>query len=457
MKIKTKLALRFALIIGSILLLFSITIYYFSSAYQLKEFKSRLKYKAINTGIRLVNLPEIDSSLLARMDKITINQLYDETREIYDYNNKKLLYYFNEGKTPFSSTISIINTIKKNGQISYSEGQRDVVGILYPKDNPKFIIICSAIDFNGIKDLNNLKLILIISLVVSLIIIIISALFYSREALKPISKIIMQMDNITASHLHSRVIVDERKDEIAALALTFNNMIDRIEEAFNMQKNFVSHASHELRTPLTSIKGQIDVALMRARDIEEYISILNSINSDIQILTELTNGFLDMAESGMDDHKLKTEKIRVDDVLFYVKNEFREKHNKYNINISFENTIDDDSKLILHANLSLLKILFYNLIDNACKFSDNKSVNVIISTSEQFYLIIYFIDNGIGIPESEINKITEPFYRASNISGKSGYGIGLSIVKQIVSLHNGQINITSELNKGSTVKLTFLN
>ena len=144
-------------------------------------------------------------------------------------------------------------------------------------------------------------------------------------------------------------------------------------------------------------------------------------------------------------------------MLFYVKNEFREKHNKYNINISFENTIDDDSKLILHANLSLLKILFYNLIDNACKFSDNKSVNVIISTSEQFYLIIYFIDNGIGIPESEINKITEPFYRASNISGKSGYGIGLSIVKQIVSLHNGQINITSELNKGSTVKLTFLN
>ena len=456
MKIRTKLALRFALIIGSILLLFSITIYYFSSQYRLKDFQNRLTNRVITSTKLLENVAGVDTSVLNKIDKNTVNLLFDETNFIYDYNNN-LIYKYNESKKTFSLNVDILYSIKRNGNIKYSEGLRDIIGIAYPEKNPKYIIICSAIDYYGINGLNNLKLILVLSLIVSLIIIIISALFYSREALKPISKIIIQMDNITASHLNSRVIVDERKDEIAALALTFNNLIDRIEEAFNMQKNFVSHASHELRTPLTSIKGQIDVALMRARDIEEYISILNSINSDIQILTELTNGFLDMAESGMDDHKLKTEKIRVDDVLFYVKNEFREKHNKYNINISFENTIDDDSKLILHANLSLLKILFYNLIDNACKFSDNKSVNVIISTSEQFYLIIYFIDNGIGIPESEINKITEPFYRASNISGKSGYGIGLSIVKQIVSLHNGQINITSELNKGSTVKLTFLN
>ena len=455
MKIRTKLALRFALIIGSILLLFSITIYYFSSQYRLKDFQNRLTNRVITSTKLLENVAGVDTSVLNKIDKNTVNLLFDETNFIYDYNNN-LIYKYNESKKTFSLNVDILYSIKRNGNIKYSEGLRDIIGIAYPEKNPKYII-CSAIDYYGITGLNNLKLILVLSLIVSLIIIIISALFYSREALKPISKIIIQMDNITASHLNSRVIVDERKDEIAALALTFNNLIDRIEEAFNMQKNFVSHASHELRTPLTSIKGQIDVALMRARDIEEYISILNSINSDIQILTELTNGFLDMAESGMDDHKLKTEKIRVDDVLFYVKNEFREKHNKYNINISFENTIDDDSKLILHANLSLLKILFYNLIDNACKFSDNKSVNVIISTSEQFYLIIYFIDNGIGIPESEINKITEPFYRASNISGKSGYGIGLSIVKQIVSLHNGQINITSELNKGSTVKLTFLN
>ena len=456
MKIRTKLALRFALIIGSILLLFSITIYYFSSQYRLKDFQNRLTNRVITSTKLLENVAGVDTSVLNKIDKNTVNLLFDETNFIYDYNNN-LIYKYNESKKTFSLNVDILYSIKRNGNIKYSEGLRDIIGIAYPEKNPKYIIICSAIDYYGINGLNNLKLILVLSLIVSLIIIIISALFYSREALKPISKIIIQMDNITASHLNSRVIVDERKDEIAALALTFNNLIDRIEEAFNMQKNFVSHASHELRTPLTSIKGQIDVALMRARDIEEYISILNSINSDIQILTELTNGFLDMAESGMNDHKLKTEKIRVDDVLFYVKNEFREKHNKYNINISFENTIDDDSKLILHANLSLLKILFYNLIDNACKFSDNKSVNVIISTSEQFYLIIYFIDNGIGIPESEINKITEPFYRASNISGKSGYGIGLSIVKQIVSLHNGQINITSELNKGSTVKLTFLN
>ena len=452
MKIRTKLALRFALIIGSILLLFSIGIYYFSFHYRSNDFQRRLLNMDINTGVRWASINGIDSSLLMKIDKNTYNQLYEETHEIYNYDNT-LLYYFNEGKVPYNSTADVINFIKKNGQIRINKGMRDIVGISYPSENPKYIIICSAIDYNGNSILHNLKFILIISLTVSLLIIILSALFYSREALKPISNIIKQVDNISANNLNFRVEVDEKNDEISTLALTFNNLLNRLEQTFNLQKHFVSHASHEIRTPLTSIKGQIDVTLMRTRNIDDYILILNSINADIQKLTELTNGFLNMAELGIENQQLKKEKIRIDDLLFNVKNELHEKHNNYFINISFENTIDDDSKLILAANLSLLRILFYNLIDNACKFSENKSVKIVISTSEEKKLIIYFIDNGIGIPEEEINKITEPFYRASNTGGTKGYGIGLSIVKQIVSKHEGQIEITSEINKGTAVKV----
>jgi two-component system sensor histidine kinase ArlS len=454
MKIRTKLALRFALIAGSIILLFAIGIYYFASSYRLKEFQKRLKNRAITTAKLLEKVSGVDSSMLVKIDSNTVNLLFDEENFIYNYKDK-LLYRFNEGKATFSISDEILNSIKKNGEIKYSEGLRDVVGFYYPENKPEYVIICSAIDYFGIQEINNLRLILIISLITGIILIIISALFYSREAVKPISDVIGQVQSISANNLSSRLTEEGNKDEISMLAHTFNDMLNRLEKSFELQRGFVSNASHELRTPLTSINGQIDVALMDVLNKDEYTSVLNSIKADIRELTTLTNSFLEMAESGMENSHLIAAQTRIDDLLFIVKREVHEKNKNYIINISFDDTINDDTKLIIPANLSMLKRLFHNLIDNACKFSNDKTVNIIISSSVLNRLLIYFKDTGIGIPESEIDKITEPFYRASNVSGKKGYGIGLSMAKQIVALHKGEINISSKLNKGTTIKLSF--
>ena len=453
MKIKTKLALRFALIIGSILLFFSVSIYYFSSSYRLKEFQKRLQNRAITNTTLLENVAGIDSSLLHKIDKNTVNLLFEVNNFIYNYDNK-LLYKYNESENPLLLSNDILNSIKQNGSIKYREGLRDVVGISYPKKNPKYIIICSAIDFYGINVLNNLKLILGICLLVSLLLIIISALLYSREALKPISNIIKQVDTISANNLSLRVDVAKKNDEISTLAFTFNNMLDRIEESFESQRSFVSNASHELRTPLTIIKGQIDVALMKQGNMDEHTtSLLNSINADVNNLTLLINGFLEMAEANANNKPLKKDNTRVDELLYYVKNDLHNKNKNYVINISFDNTIDDDElKLLAPVNLIMMKRLFYNLIDNACKFSNNNTANIIFQY-EKKYLIINIEDNGIGIPANELNDIINPFYRAGNAKNKNGHGIGLSIANVIINLHKGKLEIYSEINKGTKMKV----
>ena len=120
----------------------------------------------------------------------------------------------------------------------------------------------------------------------------------------------------------ARVNTRDSKDEIAHLAQTFNRMLDRLEEAFVIQKAFVSNASHEMRTPLTAISAQIEVTLMKAREREEYEKILYSLLDDIRQMSALTNGLLALAQSGLSDKALEMKKLRVDEILWSVRSDF---------------------------------------------------------------------------------------------------------------------------------------
>jgi signal transduction histidine kinase len=451
MKIRTKLSIQFTLIASTILLLFSISIYYFSAEHRTKEFLSRLQNRAIST-VRIMEVTGKNSKLLEIIDKNTVNLLYDENILIYDYKKNIQIYKNCKDTTAREVNTEFLNNVKKYGQYSYTEGTREILGIIYPDKNPEYIVVASALDLTGIKTLNNLKTVLVIGFISCVILVIVSALFYSTEALKPISKIIRQVERITASKLNSRVSIGRSKDEIFELAKTFNDMLDRLENAFEAQRNFVAHASHEMRTPLTSMKGQIEVALMNTRSIDEYISVLNSINDDVENLTTLTNGFLEMIEASVESNQLKMQPVRIDEILFAAKKEISKRNTKYNINISFTDSIDDESKLTITANPYLLKILFHNLIDNGCKFSEDNTVEVSLQIDGNC-LSILFIDRGIGIPAKDINRITDSFYRASNVNKVQGHGIGLSIASKIISLHQGTMSISSEINKGTQIKV----
>mgnify|MGYP003607949402 CR=1 FL=1 len=452
MNIRLKLSIQFTAIVLSILLLFSVSIYFLSSDFRKSDFRNRLEEKAITTAKLLIEVKEVDSVLLKIIDKNTINILEDEN--VLIFNDKNALIYKNTDTTIISYNNNLIEKVRKQKRLYFFNEKNECVGIVFKWLNRDYVVIASAYDKYGLKELRNLRLILIFGLLITALITFFAGLFFSERAMKPISKVIKQVNKISALHLDARVDEGNGKDEIALLAITFNKMLARLELAFNSQRQFVSNVSHELRTPLTSITGQLEVALMKKREVEEYEVLLKSLLEDIKSLNSLSNGLLELAHSNIDIHAFELKAVRIDDVLYAAQNELIRDNKNYLIILDFENYPDDEKKLIFNANENLLKIAFKNIIDNACKFSDNKRVDIKLKFDNKF-LIVRFIDKGIGIDASELEKIFEAFYRANNSTEVSGHGIGLSLVKKIIELHNAKLEIKSELNKGTEIKIAF--
>jgi signal transduction histidine kinase len=446
MTIKNKLTLWFTCIVAFIILLFSFSIYYISQEYRESEFNARLKEKALTTARLLIKIQKVNQDLLNILSD-NGNKLVNEKVVIYNYLNEQM-YNSVEGDT-FIISKDLLDQIRLEEEVYFTKNGEEVIGLLYSDRYNRFVVIASAYDKFGFSKLKILKITLITGVILSILIIIVSGSLYSEQALKPISDVIRQVNNITASNLDSRVDEGNGNDEIAKLAITFNNMLERINNAFNIQKSFVSNASHELRTPLTAITGQIEVTLMKQRDTEEYKNILNLILEDIKNLNQLSNGLLELVQASTDASVVPFKSIRIDELFWQTRTELLKRKEEYNININFEDLPEEENKLILWGNEQLLKTAIGNLMENACKFSNDRQVDVNIGFDEE-NILLSFKDKGIGISKDELHHIFEPFFRASNAKTIKGHGIGLSLAKKIIEMHKGNISITSKIGEGTT-------
>jgi signal transduction histidine kinase len=271
--------------------------------------------------------------------------------------------------------------------------------------------------------------------------------------LVPIASVISQVDRITARDLSLRVNTGRNKDEIFFLAQTFNRMLERLDDAFEMQKKFVANASHELRTPLTAITGQLEVTLKKQRAVEVYEQVLRSILDDARNLSKLTNSLLALAQANTEASEMMIKPVRVDELLWETRNELVKAHPEYRINIHFSSVPEDEEMLMVQGSEPLLKIAFANLMDNGCKYSHDKRTDVYLSVNDR--VRITFQDKGIGIPKDEQERIFQPFYRGSNAGSIPGNGLGLPLTKKILKLFQVDFRITSVKDKGTTVELTF--
>ena len=452
MKIRTRFTLLFTVIVGIILFFFSFSIYYMSENYRQNDFHSRLQDRGIaKLKLQLDAKGDTENLSFNHIEENPFHSIDKENFVIYD-KNKTLLYRDATAPTPSSE---IINSIKSDKPHICSLTDAECIGFIYPYQESTYIIFSSGYDKHGMNYIANLQQILLFRGLILLLVIFISGWLYAGRFLKPISKIVQQAGKITYSNMNQRLSNGNTNDEIGQLTSTFNKMLERLETSFNAQKRFVSNASHELRNPLTAINGQIDVALMKDRQKEEYKTVLQVISKDIKNLRTLTNNLLELANN--DETLLQHfEEVRIDEILWKIRDEIAKKTPEYTMNINFETILDSEKYLTCKGDGKLLETTFINIIDNACKFSDNKSVDIKI-TSDKTNIILFFIDKGIGMPETYLKHVFEPFYRGSNTHGIHGNGIGLSLVQRIVKLHSGKIFIRSKLNEGTTVELVLPN
>ena len=455
MNIRTKLTLRFIIITAVILLLASIFIYVFSADYREEEFYTRLQNKANNTAKLLIEVDEVDVNLLRRLEQDNPISLPEERITIYNFKDS-VLFTTDESKT-IRITKDLLSRIRLDEEVRYTQGDFEVLGFLFKAKYDRFVVVAAAVDIYGLNKIKNLRFILIVVFASSIVVVTFTGWLYAGRALQPIAKVVNQVADISINSLDRRVDEGNGRDEIAKLAQTFNSMLKRLETSFITQKNFIANASHELRTPLTAITGQIEVTLLNNRTGEEYQEVLNSILDDIRNLNRLSNRLLLLAQTSSEERQKRMSGVRIDELVWQAKEELLKLHPHFVVNIDLNENLDDEALLTVHGDEQLIKVAISNIIENACKYSGDHTVNVFIQSAIDGQLEILFKDKGIGIPLEDLKNIFQPFYRGFNTKGIKGHGIGLSMVNGIVKLHNGKIEILSRENEGTSVKLTFNN
>lgn len=456
MQIKTRLTILFTSLVAALLFIFALTVYFTSAETREEEYFTRLKQQA-STKANLLLDTKIAPHVLQLIYKKTPNALFQEEVAIYD-TAFHLLYHDAVEIDKVKETWGMIDSIIALKEIDfYLKNHLQVVGFLYVHDGKPYVITAAAKDEYGYQKLNVLRNTLIIAFIISIVIIFFVGQFLAKQSLRPVSTIVDKVKKITATNLDLRIDEGNKKDEIAALAITFNEMLNRLENSFDAQKQFVSNISHELRTPLTAMLAELQLTAQKERSTEEYKRTNTHIISDTQKLIRLSNNLLDFAKANYDQTEISFKEIRIDEILLDARNEVLHNQPDYKVNIAFEKEIEHDDFISINGNEYLLKTAFVNLIENGCKFSQSKECGVAISYNRHD-IVIAFSDKGIGISEEDIQHIFTPFYRGRNKKFVGGNGIGLPLTQRIINLHKGNISVVSEKNKGSvfTVRIPHL-
>lgn len=437
MKIRTKIALRITVVITTLMLIFVALNYIISTQVRKTEFYVDLKKE----GMSRANLYFKAKASNEEMDKVDV-WIYDE--------NYGLLYSDAENTSAKPHSRELLDDIRlKKEDMKLNEGKYQTIGFIFSYQKNNYIVITSAYDSYGHAKMSKLAIYLLILSLVSLLSACALGYFLAKSVLKPVAKISNKMKDITANNLHLRLIGYNESDEFGELAGSFNKALDIIEASFESQKMFVSNVSHELQTPLAILIGEIDLALLKDRTLEEYKQTLINSRQDTHKVIIFLNGLLDLAKASYDESKISMSIVRVDEILLDARELVLKGNKEYNIELIFNLEINEDSELTIKGNEYLLRMAFANLMENNCKYSENKTSTVKI-TSKSKKIILQFSDTGIGIPESEIDHLFTPFYRGSNKNFAQGNGIGLALVKRVITLHKGEISLTSVVGEGTT-------
>ncbi|REA57544.1 two-component sensor histidine kinase [Dyadobacter luteus] len=450
MKIKERIAIQFTILVAALLFVFSVVVYTVSSTFRQEEFFDRLRSKARTTCRLLVKVHGIDKDLLKVIDENTLTEMLDE--KVLIFNSKNDLVYSSVDDKLLTYHANLLEEVREKNSIEFVQGESEVIGLLYTEGTEPLVVLASAFDKFGKSKQDNLIKTLTWGLIVGIVITVGLGFYFAGNSLRPISHINDQISLITAQNLSQKLDEGNRKDEIAQLAINFNTVLYRLNQAFEQQKSFVSHASHELRTPLAALKSEIQLGQRFLKNDPDLEEVFDNLFSDTERLISITNNLLFLARSMENIERLKMSQVRVEDLVFLAKEEILTTSPDYKVSIDYTSIPENERETVIEGNEELLKRVFLNLIDNACKYSENHEARILIDTNET-YCGVTVKDEGYGISADDLPHIFNPFYRSALTSDLPGFGIGLSICQRIVELHKGHLSVESEPGKGSSFKV----
>jgi signal transduction histidine kinase len=451
MKSQTKIALIFASGCLLIILVLSVSVYYFSTQYSFTDFYKRLEIRAIFKAKSTFETEDVKALAFKEVREQHLEILPDEKDYIFELKPDTDL---SVEATHLNIPLSFFNELKTKGSANYKHNNTFYTGIKHKAKNSEYAVIVSANNYYNTHHLAYLRNIFLIAIPLASLLSILVAIFVSKQVLTPVKQITNRVKQISSESMHLRLATLTDNDELSKLISTFNTMLDRLETSFETQNNFISNASHELGTPLTAIIGEADVTLNKERKPEEYTASLKVILNEAERLEKITKSLLFLAQTGFDGKKQKMTVVRADQLLWDVKETIDKLNPGNKVQLDLNLMPENPEKLKIVGNSQLLHLALSNIVSNACKYSSNKPVQISIG-STLTELIIIIKDNGIGIPDQELKYIYDPFFRASNTKNFEGYGIGLPLARNIIRLHDGKLEVSSQKDEGTSVQLNF--
>jgi heavy metal sensor kinase len=271
-----------------------------------------------------------------------------------------------------------------------------------------------------------------------------------RQALAPVTRMADAARSMGAADLTERLPQRTSADELADLARAFNGLLDRLGEAFERERRFAGEASHQLRTPLTAFIGQLEVALRRDREPEEYRSVLNGVLNQAGRLRRVVEALLFLARSEADAHLPGLERI---DLAAWVPSRLHTWSDDPRArDLTFE-TPSGEAPAAIHPDL--FGELFNAILDNALKYSEPGTPVVVRVGHDAKEAWVEVEDRGCGIPAAEVPHLFRPFFRseAARKRGVPGVGLGLAVASRIAAALGGSIGVESEVGRGSRVRV----
>ena len=462
--LKLRLSLLFGLIFTGMLSGFCYILYTQFSKLQTEEFDTSLYNYAVDVAESLdvdkFGDVEFDSSLLKLNEKILPFTLKNSFISVIDINGHIIEARPHLHESQFSPiTENVVARVLKNGasfstMVSENTPYR-VINYLLPvlhKETP-LILQISVPETDFIILNRNLINFFYISVPIMLLISLLIGYFFVSRALRPMMEIINKTKIIEVSNLKERVPFPQSKDEIWQLADTINHLIGRIDETFSAQERFIQDASHQLKTPLTIMKGELEVFKSEKRSESEINHMLESVSQEVNFLIKLTNNLLILARVDSGTGRLTFMPNRLDEIVISQVSRLSKLAVNKNISLqinfdSFYNAKEED--LTIMCDRDLLGILFYNLIENAIKYSPEKSTVEIIGIQKPGSLIVTVSDEGEGIEFDNLKKIFERFYRQQTTATKAqGSGLGLAICRVVADSIGADIWTEKNITGGS--------
>lgn len=444
MNLRSKFLMILTAVISLIILFSFLTVYLL---YEQSRKADERKYllaeatEAVALYFRLPTKTGIEDSLKASP---IIEYAGSKAVSIQILDDAKRMVYASPDTLHVNITGALLQEIKKSTPYYFSSADVSFVGIYYQHQNETCYAIVGVNNSYNENRLGQLRNILVIVALASIIFIFLFSFYYVFVVTAPLVSLSKQMRHISETNLTKRVEVvkgDFKTNEIVQVATNLNNMLDRLQRAFENQKNFARQASHELRTPLANMLLQTEHAIEKNLDEKALKRILISLKEDEMQLIGLINSLLQLSQYDHIENLELSPQLMVDDLIYQSISFARKNFPDIHIHFEFITTPEKETDLIINGHEELLRTAFNNLIKNAYLYATDKTVKIFIDPREEVLEVI--IENtGPGLTKEEQERMFIPFFRGANAKTSKGFGLGLPIVLRVMKIHNATLSYT---------------